>query len=68
MRVPLRVLIVEDLPEQAEIVAHELIHAGFDLACSIASDPAGCRLVLGEGVDVVVADCDTVEIDLTRER
>ncbi len=63
MRVPLRVLIVEDRPEQAEIVAHELIRAGFDLACSIASDPAGCRTALEDGVDVVVADCETVEID-----
>jgi PAS domain S-box-containing protein len=64
LRLPLRVLIVEDLPEQAEIVAHELINAGFVLACSIASDPAGCRSVIEDGVDVVVADRDTVEIDL----
>lgn len=65
MRVPLRVLIVEDLLEQAEIVAHELINAGFVLACSIASDPAGCRSVLEDGVDVVMADCNTAEIDFT---
>ncbi len=65
MRVPLRVLIVEDRPEQAEIVAHELIRAGFDLACSIASDPGGCRIAIEDGVDVVVADCSPAEIDFS---
>ena len=42
-RVPLRLLVVEDLPEQAEIVAHELTNAGFVLTWSIASDLDGCR-------------------------
>ena len=64
MRVPLRVLIVEDLPEQAEIVAHQLTNAGFALAWSIASDLAACRSAIEGGVDVVVADCDRVEVDL----
>jgi len=64
LRVPLRVLIVEALPEQAELVAHELTNAGFLLAWSIASDPDACRSAIEAGVDVVVADCDTVEIDL----
>jgi len=64
LRVPLRVLIVEDLPEQAEIVAHELANAGFALAWSIASDLAACRSAVEGGVDVVVADCDTVEVAL----
>jgi PAS domain S-box-containing protein len=61
---PLRILIVEDLPEQAEIVAHELTNAGFALAWSIASDLAACRSAIEGGVDVVVADCDEVEVDL----
>jgi len=64
LRTPLRVLIVEDLPEQAEIVAHELSNAGFALAWSIASDLAACRSAIEGGVDVVVADCDEVEVDL----
>ena len=64
MRVPLRVLIVEDLPEQAELVAHELTNAGFVLASSIASDPAGCRRAVEGGLDLVVADCHTLEVDL----
>lgn len=57
----LRVLIVEGLPEQAEIVAHELARAGFVLVSSIASDLAGCRSAIERGVDLVVADCDTVD-------
>jgi PAS domain S-box-containing protein len=57
------VLIVEDLPEQAEIVAHELARAGFALAWSIASDLPGCRSALERGVDLVVADCDTAAVD-----
>jgi PAS domain S-box-containing protein len=64
LRVPLRVLIVEALPEQAELVAHELTNAGFLLAWSIASEPDACRSAIEAGVDVVVADCDAVEIDL----
>jgi PAS domain S-box-containing protein len=55
---------VEDLPEQAEIVAHELRNAGFTLAWSIASDLATCRSAIEAGVDVVVADCDAVEFEL----
>ena len=57
-------LVVEDLPEQAEIVAHELTNAGFVLAWSIASDLDGCRSAMEDAVDVVVVDCDTVEVDL----
>jgi PAS domain S-box-containing protein len=64
MRVPLRVLIVEHLPEQAELVAHELGNAGFALAWSIASDLTACRFALESGVDLVVADCDQVGFDL----
>ena len=64
MRVPLRVLIVEHLPEQAELVAHELQSAGFALAWTIASDLTACRFALESGVDLVVADCDQVEFDL----
>ena len=64
MRTPLRVLIVEDLPEQAELVAHELTNAGFSLAWSIASDLAACRSAIQSGVDVVVADCDEVDVEL----
>ena len=64
LRTPLRVLIVEDLPEQAEIVAHVLTNAGFALAWSIASDLAACRSAIEGGIDVVVADCDEVEVDL----
>jgi PAS domain S-box-containing protein len=64
LRVPLRVLIVEDLPEQAELVAHELTNAGFVLASSIASDLAGCRRAIEGGLDLVVADCNAVEVDL----
>ena len=45
MRIPLRVLIVGDLPEQAEIVAHELTNAGFALAWSIL-----CLLLHGREV------------------
>jgi PAS domain S-box-containing protein len=60
---PLRILVVEDLPEQAEIVTHELNRAGFLLAWSIASDLTGCRTAIGAGVDLVVADCDTVAVD-----
>jgi PAS domain S-box-containing protein len=62
--IPLRLLIVEDLPEQAELVAHELTNAGFALAWSIASDLAACRSAIESGVDVVVADCDRVAVDL----
>jgi PAS domain S-box-containing protein len=64
LRTPLRVLIVEDLPEQAELVAHELTNAGFSLAWSIASDLASCRSAIQSGVDVVVADCDEVDVEL----
>jgi PAS domain S-box-containing protein len=64
LHAPLRVLIVEDLPEQAELVAHELTNAGFLLGWSMASDLQGCRSAVEEGVDLVVADCNTVHIDL----
>jgi len=64
LRTPLRVLIVDDLPEQAELVAHELTNAGFSLAWSIASDLAACRSAIQSGVDVVVADCDEMDVEL----
>lgn len=64
MRLRLRLLIVEDVPEQAEIVAHELTNAGFDVEWWVASDPSSCRALLSTGVDVIVADCGTRELDL----
>jgi PAS domain S-box-containing protein len=57
-------LIVEDHPEQAELVTHELAGAGFAPTWAIASDSEGCRSAVEEGVDLVVADCNTVEIGL----
>jgi len=62
--IPLRVLIVEGIPEQAELVAHELAGAGFVPTWAIASSTEGCRSAIEEGLDLVVADCNTAEIDL----
>jgi PAS domain S-box-containing protein len=60
--VPLRLLIVDSLPEPAEIVSHALENAGFALTSSVASDLDGCRCAIENGVDLVVADRDTVDL------
>jgi PAS domain S-box-containing protein len=62
LRVPLRLLVVENLPEPAEIVTYALENAGFALTWSVASDLDGCRCAIEDGVDVVVADRDTVDL------
>ena len=53
---PLRVLILEDRPEDAELVLHELRRAGYELSWRRVDDEAGFRANLDPELDIILAD------------
>lgn len=56
---PLRILLVESAPEQAEMVAHELLRAGFDAEWCLAADPGTFRARLADGADLVLSELES---------
>lgn len=56
MTVPLRVLILEDSPGDAELLEFQLGRAGFALDCTVADNPADYLSGLRARPDIVIAD------------
>jgi PAS domain S-box-containing protein len=54
--VPLRVLILEDSPEDAELLEVQLGRSGFTADCTVADNPADYLSGLGMQPDIVIAD------------
>lgn len=55
---PLRILLVESALEQAEMVALELLRAGFDAEWCVADEPGTFRARLADGPDLVLSELD----------
>lgn len=53
---PLRVLLVEDDPDDAELIAHELHRSGFDPALTRVDTAADYASSLRSGPDIILAD------------
>src|SRR5438552_17767636 len=65
-RRPLRVLILEDRPEDAELELHELRRAGFEPSWHRVEDEAGFRSKLDPELDLVLADYHQPQFDAVR--
>jgi PAS domain S-box-containing protein len=63
MRHPLAVLILEDNPDDAELMAIELTAAGFDPECTRVEDESGFRAALRQAPDVLIADYHLPQFD-----
>jgi diguanylate cyclase (GGDEF)-like protein len=63
---PLRVLLLEDRPEDAELVLHELRRAGFDLNWRRVDDEAGFKANLDPELDLVLADYHQPQFNAMR--
>lgn len=62
----LRVLIVEDRPDDAEIMAHGLSEAGYDVSWVRVDTEADYLAALHEGLDVILADYDVPSFEALR--
>ena len=56
MAIPLRVLIVEDNPADAELMLHALVRAGFDPDVNVVETEPEFTALLQAGPDVILAD------------
>jgi CheY-like chemotaxis protein len=56
MSIPLRVLILEDQPSDAELMLHELRQAGFESDSQVVETAADYLGQLGEDLDVILSD------------
>src|SRR2546425_6315452 len=63
---PLRVLILEDRPEDAELVLHELRRAGYELNWRRVDDEAGFTANLDPELDLVLADYHQPQFNAMR--
>ena len=63
---PLRVLLLEDRPEDAELILHELRRAGYDLNWRRVEDEAGFRANLDPELDLVLADYHQPQFNAMR--
>ena len=63
---PLRLLVLEDRPEDAELALHELRRAGFDPSWRRVEDEAGFRANLDPELDLVLADYHQPQFDAIR--
>ena len=74
MKAPLRVLILEDRPEDAELMAVELRRSGFDLKLTCADNEADFRAGLNANPDIILCDFRLPQLDaehaldMVRER
>jgi len=66
MSAPLRVLILEDRPEDAELMLHELRRAGFDPAWQRVETELDYLAQLHEGLDAILADYTLPQFDALR--
>src|SRR5438270_12134009 len=62
----LRVLILEDRPEDAELALHELRRAGFDPSWRRADDEASFKANLDPELDLILADYHQPQFDAVR--
>jgi diguanylate cyclase len=62
----LRVLILEDHPEDAELAVYELRRAGFDPAWRRVEDEAGFKASLDPELDLILADYHQPQFDALR--
>src|SRR5689334_17308670 len=65
-RRPLRVLIPEDRPEDADLELHELRRAGFEPTWRRVDDEAGFRTNLDPELDLILADYHQPQFDAVR--
>src|SRR4051794_9342482 len=56
MSMPLRVLIIEDEPDDAELMLAALLQADFEPDAARVADEPAFRALLGTDVDVILAD------------
>src|ERR1700682_2190808 len=63
---PLRVLILEDRPEDAELALHELRRAGYELNWRRVEDEAGFKANLDPELDLVLADYHQPQFNAIR--
>jgi len=63
---PLRVLILEDRPEDAELALHELRRAGFDPAWRRVDDAETFKANLDPELDLILADYHQPQFDAVR--
>jgi len=66
MATPLRVLILEDRPADAELMVHELRQAGFDPAWQRVDNEADYQAHLDPALDVILADYSLPQWDAPR--
>src|SRR5437899_12014828 len=63
---PLRLLILEDRPEDAELALRELRRAGFDPSWRRVDDEAGFKANLNPELDLIIADYHQPDFDALR--
>src|SRR3989475_10888383 len=63
---PLRLLILEDRPEDAELALRELRRAGFDPSWRRVDDEAGFKANLDPELDLILADYHQPQFDALR--
>lgn len=63
MGIPLRLLILEDRPSDAELVIHELRRSGFDPDWRLVDTEEEYRAHLNENLDVILADFTLPQFD-----
>src|SRR2546422_10445520 len=66
MSIPLRVLILEDRSEDAELMLHELRRAGFEPAWQRVETELDYLAQLHEGLDAILADYTLPQFDALR--
>src|SRR6202035_2460352 len=63
---PIRLLILEDRPEDADLALHQLRRAGFDPSWRRVEDEAGFRSNLDPELDLIIADYHQPNFDALR--
>src|SRR5438105_14697509 len=63
---PLRVLIIEDRPEDADLALHELRRAGYELNWRRVDDEAACKANLDPELDLILADYHQPQFNAIR--